>query len=177
MRRCLLPWRTKQHSSMLSVLVATSSFAPRSSASLFASRQQPLAVSMQADELAMVQAMSDSFWKGKRARLQAELAQQLAELDEFEARERALQQTASTAIGGGGGGGASVAALQAELAAERERSAALEAKLAQSLLDAELNMQKVSAYWCAALAPPRPARSCISLMPATAALLLSGSRS
>ena len=87
--------------------------------------QRATAVTMAADggELAMLQAMSDSFWKQKRARLQAELAAQLLELDEFEARERALQQVAAGAPAGAVGG-AGVAELQAALEAERARSGA-----------------------------------------------------
>ena len=145
-------------------------------------------------ELAMLQAMSDSFWKQartatrspharaassrlvvpniasigratrwpqyltlplclyscasqKRARLQAELAQQLAELDEFEARERALQEGASGAPAPALAASSDVVALQAALEAERARNAALEEQLAKSAAAAEVNLQKVSSFW------------------------------
>ena len=42
------------------------------------------------DSGSLLQAMSDSFYANKRARLEAELASRLSELEEFEARERAL---------------------------------------------------------------------------------------
>jgi len=99
----------------------------------------------------MLQAMSDSFWKQKRARLQAELAQQLAELDEFEARERALQEVTAGAAAPALGASSDVAALQAALEAERARNAALEEQLAKTAADAELNLQKVSSFWIAKL--------------------------
>ena len=130
--------------------------------------QRAAAVTMAADggELAMLQAMSDSFWKQKRARLQAELAAQLLELDEFEARERALQQVAAGVAGAGAVGGAGVAELQAALEAERARSAALEEELAAQKLEAELNVQKVSAFWIEKL---NAAKSGGALPPADAA--------
>jgi len=104
---------------------------------------------MASDEVSMMQAMSDSFWKQKRARLQAELAAQLAELDEFEARERALQEvTAGPSIAPSG----DAAALMAALEAERAKSAALEAQLAKTIADSEINLQKVAAFWVAKLA-------------------------
>lgn len=99
----------------------------------------------------MLQAMSDSFWKQKRARLQAELAQQLAELDEFEARERALQEVASGAPAPALAASSDVVALQAALEAERARNAALEEQLAKSAAAAEVNLQKVSSFWIAKL--------------------------
>ena len=94
----------------------------------------------------MVSAMSESFWKQKRARLQAELQQQLNEIDEFEAREKALQQVAASSAPAIGAG-SNVAELQAMLEAERARSAQLEEMLAKQALEAEVNLQKVSAYW------------------------------
>lgn len=102
-------------------------------------------------ELAMLNAMSDSFWKQKRARMKAELAAQLLELDEFEARERALQEVAARGGGGGGAGAPSLQAseLQALLEAEQAKTAALEAELAQKVIEAEVSLQKVAAFWCA----------------------------
>ena len=105
------------------------------------------------DELSMLSAMSDSFWKQKRARMKADLAAQLLELDEFEAREKALQQVAAISGGGTSAGalGAAPAELMAMLEAEKAKTAALEAELAKARLDAELNMQKVSAFWISKL--------------------------
>jgi len=128
------------------LLLAATSYAPTGLASrpLVASR----AVTVMADEeLSMLSAMSESFWKQKRARLKAELAAQLLELDEFEAREKALQQVA--VLPGAGVGGS--AELQAALEAEKAKSAALEAQLVQTQLEAEVNMQKVAAFWIAKL--------------------------
>lgn len=100
---------------------------------------------MMADELSMVNAMSDSFWKAKRARLQAEMEAQLRELEEFEAREKALQQVATgPALSAAGAGPSELMAL---LEAERARSAQLEAMLEKQAIEAENNLQKVSAFW------------------------------
>ena len=98
-----------------------------------------------ADELSMVNAMSDSFWKAKRARLQAEMEAQLRELEEFEAREKALQQVATgPALSAASAGPSELMAL---LEAERARSAQLEAMLEKQAIEAENNLQKVSAFW------------------------------
>ena len=138
-----------------------------------ASARQTPAAMMAADELSMLQAMSDSFWKQKRARLKADLAAQLLELDEFEAREKALQEVSGT---GSLSGGSDVKALEAALEAERQRSAQLEAQLQKQALEAELNIQKVSAYWISKLdqakgkelaaAPAAPALGASSAAPA-----------
>ena len=133
---------------MLAIVSGISSayFAPPLAAQCHAARCDRSAVAMSSpDELGMLQAMSDSFWKQKRARMKADLAAQLLELDEFEAREKALTQ-----VGGGVpqlGASADVAALQAELEAERARSAALEAQLEKTAIEAELNLQKVASFW------------------------------
>jgi len=132
---------------MLSAMIATTAsfaFAPSASRLAVASRATPAAFTMMADEeLSMLSAMSESFWKQKRARMKAELAAQLLELDEFEAREKALQQVAVLPAAGGGGS----AELQAALDAEKAKTAALEAELAKTRLEAEVNMQKVAAFW------------------------------
>ena len=141
---------------MLALLVAAA--APAYSPGLAGLPLPPLAatrgaaVTMAADdgELAMLQAMSDSFWKQKRARMKAELAAQLLELDEFEAREKALQQMAVLQPGSAAGSlGAGTAELQAALEMEMAKSAALQAELDKTRLQAELNLQKVAAFWCA----------------------------
>lgn len=93
----------------------------------------------------LLQAMSDSFYANKRARLEAELASRLSELEEFEARESALLDMSQPAIGPAAG----TASLIAQLEAEKAKSAALEAELARSKLEAEMALQKVAAYWCA----------------------------
>jgi len=103
------------------------------------------AVSMADDSL--LQSMSDSFYANKRARLESELAARLSELEEYEARERALIDMSGPAIGAAGGS----AGLLAELEAEKAKTAALEAALAQQKLDSEVALQKVAAYWVAKL--------------------------
>lgn len=94
-----------------------------------------------ADELSLLESMSGSFYATKRARLEAELAARLAELEEFEARERAL------ALSPGGPAASSDLDLLAALEEERARSASLEAQLLQSKLDQEVAVQKVAAFW------------------------------
>ena len=108
------------------------------------------AVSMADDSL--LQSMSDSFYANKRARLESELAARLSELEEYEARERALIDMSGPAIGAAGGS----AGLLAELEAEKAKTAALEAALAQQKLDSEVALQKVAAYWYAR-SPQHPA--------------------
>ena len=135
-------------SSFLSLALA---FAPQPT--LFSSKSStPLALSMMAEggELSMMAQMSESFWKQKRARMKADLAAQLLELDEFEAREKALQQMAVLQPGSAAGSlGAGTAELQAALEMEMAKSAALQAELDKTRLQAELNLQKVAAFWCA----------------------------
>jgi hypothetical protein len=139
--------------SMLAGCSASGYLAARS-ASVPSHARCPVPLASAADEMGMLQAMSDSFWKQKRARLKADLAAQLLELDEFEAREKALQQ-----VSGGGtiGGSPALAQLEAELEAERARSAMLEEQLQAKMLEAEVNMQKVSAYWINKLAEAKGA--------------------
>ena len=109
---------------MLCLVLASTSFAP------VAYRPAPAvaraSVPLMADdaELSMLQTMSESFWKQKRARMKAELAAQLLELDEFEAREKALQEMAISSPSAAIGAGAGAAELQAALEAERAKSAA-----------------------------------------------------
>jgi len=103
------------------------------------------------NEFSMVSAMSESFWKQKRARMKADLAAQLLELDEFEAREKALQEVVGSGGGGGGGGSLEVAELKAALAAEQAKSAALQDELQKQLVASEVNLQKVASFWIAKL--------------------------
>lgn len=100
-----------------------------------------------ADDASLLKSMSDSFYATKRARLEAEHAARLAELEEFEAREKALvslEPTDAAPIAGDQN-------LQALLEAEKAKSAALEAELAQARLDSEIALQKVAAFWYAHL--------------------------
>ena len=62
-----------------------------------------------------------------------------------QARERALLDMSQPAVGPATG----TASLIAQLEAEKAKSAALEAELARSKLEAEMALQKVAAYWCA----------------------------
>mmetsp|Transcript_46480 Transcript_46480/g.129117 ORF Transcript_46480/g.129117 Transcript_46480/m.129117 type:complete len:225 (+) Transcript_46480:39-713(+) len=100
-------------------------------------------------ELQVVKRLQESFWTQKRARMKADMEARLMELEEFEAREAAL----STAVSSTPLLGASteVAALQAELAAERAMRQELEATLTTVREEAELNLQKTAAYWIAKL--------------------------
>ena len=148
------------YTSFISLALA---FAPQPT--LFSSKSStPLALSMMADggELSMMAQMSESFWKQKRARMKADLAAQLLELDEFEAREKALQQMAVLQPGSAAGSlGAGTAELQAALEMEMAKSAALQAELDKTRLQAELNLQKVAAFWCARRSTPSRLR-CLS---------------
>ena len=112
---------------------------------LVASAASRVRVVSATDNGSLLQAMSDSFYANKRARLEAELASRLSELEEFEARERALLDMSQPAVGPATG----TASLIAQLEAEKAKSAALEAELARSKLDSEIALQKVAAYWCA----------------------------
>jgi hypothetical protein len=135
---------------MLALLATSAAFAPGMRLAGSARGPAVSAVTMVDDDLSLVSAMTDSFYSSKRARLEAELAARLAELEEFEAREQALLQT-------GGGGGSPMlgteADLLAQLQAEQAKNAALTAELTQTKLDSELNLQKVAAFWCAASGP------------------------
>ena len=146
-------------------LLHLSSPGVRAAAHLFSSKSStPLALSMMADggELSMMAQMSESLWKQKRARMKADLAAQLLELDEFEAREKALQQMAVLQPGSAAGSlGAGTAELQAALEMEMAKSAALQAELDKTRLQAELNLQKVAAFWCARRSTPSRLR-CLS---------------
>ena len=84
---------------------------------------------------------------------------------DVEARERALQQT--TASGPAAVGGA--AELQAALEAERAKSAALEEALAKQAIAAEVNLQKVSAFWVSKLAEAKATLPAGAAAPALAA--------
>jgi len=84
-----------------------------------------------ANDFSMMKAMSDSFWTQRRARLQLERDQRLLELDELEAREKALQQVAASSGPPALSAGAGVAELKEMLEAERARSAQLEDMLAK----------------------------------------------
>ena len=139
---------------LLSLVVSASSafcspsLAPPTGMVAHATPRAPAAL-MADDELSMLAAMSDSFWKQKRARMQADLEAKLLELEEYEAREKALQDIA---IRGGGdapavSGGAEVAQLKAALEAEQAKTAALEQELRKTLLQAEVNLQKVASFW------------------------------
>ena len=122
---------------------------------------------MAADEYSLLSTMTDSFYSTKRARLEAELAARLAELEEFEARERAL---ALTTAAPGAPAANDAAGLLAALEEERERSAALQAQLLQAKMDQEIAVQKVSAFWVAKLAEAKETPAAIAAAaPPTAA--------
>jgi len=100
-------------------------------------------------DLQIVKRMQESFWAQKKARLQAETETRLREIDEYAAREAAL----ASAVGSAPAleASAEVAILQAALEVEREKNAALMAELQSVKVDAELNLQKASAFWIAKL--------------------------
>ena len=102
------------------------------------------AITMVDDELSLLAALSDTFYTAKKAKMQAEMNERLAELEEMEARERALLLTKGAAPATPMLGSAD---LVAELAAEKAKSAALEAQLIQVQLEVEKSMQKVAAFW------------------------------
>ena len=143
---------------MLACLCAAASFVPGAPYPAAPAAPRPLrSVSMAAaDEFSVLQRLSESFWEQKKTRMNAEYEMRMAELEEFEAREKAL---ASTVGGGALPQTAQTAALEAELEQQRARVAALEAEVTQVRFDAEVNMQKVSAYWInkLALRPAEPA--------------------
>ena len=103
-----------------------------------------------------MQALSDSYYNAKKAKLQADLDERMRELEEFEARERALLLAAPAAAALPAAGN-----LAAELEAEKAKSAALEAKLLATQREAELSLQKVAAFWCARHPPSRTRRVAI----------------
>lgn len=112
----------------------------------------PRAAVVMADDSSLMKSMSDSFYANKRARLESELAARLSELEEYEARERALLDVSQSAVGPSAGG-----ELLAQLEAEKAKSAALEAELMQTKLDSEIALQKVAAYWVDKLAEAKAA--------------------
>ena len=117
----------------------------------------------------LLQEMAQAFWKSKKDQLRAEVDGRLRELEELQARERAMLSEAAGPLGGVGGSApqpALVASLEAELEAERRKTAALEAELAQTRLDAELNLQKVAAFWLEKLAVQRELAGSASPAPA-----------
>jgi len=119
-------------------------------------------------ELQVVKRLQESFWTQKRARMKADMDARLRELDEFEAREAALSSVVAPLLGDTpalSAAGSDVAALQAELDAERSARLALEAELASVRTEAEIELQKVSAFWIAKLNAAKDAAA----LPAAAA--------
>ncbi len=106
-----------------------------------------------ADDLTVLQRMSQSFWDQKKARMQAELDAKLSEIDEFAAREAALAATVGELPAGGNSGGDLVqsAALQGQLEAALAENEALQRELAYMRLETEINLQKVHARYTAQL--------------------------
>lgn len=109
--------------------------------------------------------LNDVFWKTKKAQMEAEMEQRLRDLEEYRAREAALYDTLSVAALPAAGGAlaptadgaaaeltAQMSALMAELKAEKDRSAALEAELEAVRTQAEIDVQKVGAFWIEKLA-------------------------
>lgn len=108
-------------------------------------------------EMNVLQQMSASFWEAKRAQLRAESEARLRELDEFVAREQALT---SAALGASAGvpsepSSAELSQVKLELAQQKAKVEQLEAALAQQALNAELELQKSTAYWIAKVAEVR----------------------
>ena len=97
-------------------------------------------------DLAVVKRLNDAFWAQKRARIEAETEQKLRELDEYEARERALGGMASSGASG------ELGAMELALLQEQAKVAALEAELAEVRALSEVNVQKTAAFWIAKLA-------------------------
>lgn len=145
-----------------------------------ASSRQCLRMGASADTL--VSKLNDVFWETKKAQMEAEMDQKLRDLEEFRAREQALYDTLSTnalsaapavpAIAGSSGAAAELttqmSALMAELSAEKARSAALEAELEDARSKAEIELQKVAAFWCALylrcpVLPAPPRATCAAL--------------
>ena len=126
------------------------------------------AVVMAADDNSLLHAMSDSFFANKRAKLESELASRLAELEEYEARERALVDSAGSLSAATST--AAPADLLAELAAEKAKSAALEAALNQAQIDNEIALQKVAAFWIGKVEEAKSAPA-LAAAPAAAAPL------
>ena len=157
---------------MLGILATSTSswlVSPTAPAPMLATRassRQCLRMDASAD--ALVSKLNDVFWQTKKAQMEAEMDQKLRDLEEFRAREQALYDTLSTnalsaapavpAIAGSSDVAAAelttqMSALMAELSAEKARSAALEAELEDARLKAEIELQKVAAFWCASPAP------------------------
>lgn len=122
-----------------------------------------------ADELSIMNSLSDSYWSSRKARLQAEMEAKLRELDEFQEREQALYAASLPAAPAPAGmlttGSDS---LQAELAAEKERTAALEKELAEAKLEMEMAVQKTAAFWIEKLAEARAGAPVATITAATA---------
>ena len=116
----------------------------------------------EASNALMLKQLNEVFWKNKKALVEAELNQKMRDLEEYQAREAALYESlmapalpsaaAVPAIAAGG----NIAALQAELDAEKQRTAALEAELEAVRMKSEVELQKVAAFWCVARPMERP---------------------
>jgi len=132
--------------------LAALSFAPAAPlARTAALRRQTIACAAADDtQMLVLKRLQDSFWSQKKARMKANMEAQLRELEEFEAREAAL----ASAVGSSPmlGESAELASLQAELEAERAMRLALEEELQSVREQAEINLQKTSAFWIAKLA-------------------------
>lgn len=106
-------------------------------------------------ELELLSKLSASFWTSRRAQLQADMESKMRELDEFEARERALSsapaldsaQAPQLLTSGSTELAAKVQQLSAELAAEKEKVSTLQAQLEAVKVENEVNLQKVLAFW------------------------------
>eukprot|EP00322_Chrysochromulina_rotalis_P011968 CAMPEP_0115847028 /NCGR_PEP_ID=MMETSP0287-20121206/10168_1 /TAXON_ID=412157 /ORGANISM="Chrysochromulina rotalis, Strain UIO044" /LENGTH=232 /DNA_ID=CAMNT_0003300843 /DNA_START=58 /DNA_END=756 /DNA_ORIENTATION=+ len=152
---------------VLGLAVNAAAYAPGSSVHIIApavglraAARSPAVIA--ADDGSLLQSMSDSFYANKRARLEAELASRLSELEEYEARERALLEVSQPAVAGASPD------IVAELEAEKAKTAALEAELAQVKVESEVALQKVAAYWVAKLAEAKEAPT-LAAAPAAAA--------
>eukprot|EP00962_Isochrysis_galbana_P039291 scaffold14068_cov119-Isochrysis_galbana.AAC.6 len=140
-------------------LVAPRPLHPSSLASMPVARRAGSLFCMQDGEASVLQQMSATFWQAKRAQLRAESEARLREMDEFIAREQAL---ASTVLSGAAGAAvlaspAELTQVKLELAQEKAKVEQLQAALAQQALDAELALQKSTAYWVAKVSETRAA--------------------
>ena len=152
---------------MLAAVSATAGFVGPSLRVHSVPARSAACVMEEAPSALVLKQLNTAFWKSKKAMLEAELDQKLRDLEEYETREQALFDTLSGpalaaapapagALGAAGAASADLmqqmSTLMAELTAEKERSAALEAELENVLAQKEIDLQKTSAFWIEQLA-------------------------